>query len=262
MGADIYQGPAYDTDSRQPRMHPSYAVLVSVRSAKPCATHSFALHPFVLHRRVARVTHKWRPRASSMSVGMEPLSDLMERYARGDEEVFEALYRSMAPRLHRFCRRLAVHGPEAEDLFQETFLRLHRARATYITGANVFHWAFTIARSIYLTRLRYWRRRPEELGARDDVADLEQLQPEHHATPEAEVLAEHLLEIAQDELGRMSEKNRVAYVLLKEEGLSAKEAAMVLGTTPTVVKQRAHRAYVQLRAALDAGERRRYESET
>jgi RNA polymerase sigma-70 factor (ECF subfamily) len=50
----------------------------------------------------------------------------------------------------------------------------------------------------------------------------------------------------------MSEKNRVAYVLLKEEGLSVREAAAVLGATTAVVRQRAHRAYIQLRSALSA----------
>ena len=50
----------------------------------------------------------------------------------------------------------------------------------------------------------------------------------------------------------MSEKNRVAYVLLQEEGLSIKEAAAVLGTAPDVVKQRAHRAYARLRTAVGA----------
>ena len=70
------------------------------------------------------------------------------------------------------------------------------------------------------------------------------------ATPEAEVLAGDLLDVAIHELHRMSEKNRLAYILLKDEGLSAKEAAAILGTTPAVVKQRAHRAYERLRAAL------------
>ena len=50
----------------------------------------------------------------------------------------------------------------------------------------------------------------------------------------------------------MSEKNRVAYILLREEELSVQEAADVLGTTTAVVKQRAHRAYEQLRAAVGA----------
>src|SRR4026207_1126349 len=65
----------------------------------------------------------------------------------------------------RAARRAAPGLVEADDCFQETFLRLHRARATYVTGANPLHWAFAIARSVYLTRLRYWRRRPAQLGA-------------------------------------------------------------------------------------------------
>jgi transcriptional regulator with GAF, ATPase, and Fis domain len=57
---------------------------------------------------------------------------------------------------------------------------------------------------------------------------------------------------SENDSAAMSEKNRVAYVLVKEEGLSIKEAAAVLGTTAAVVRQRAHRAYMQLRTALSA----------
>ena len=59
-----------------------------------------------------------------------------------------------------------------------------------------------------------------------------------------------LLDIVGSELRKISEKNRSAYVLVKEEGLSTKEAAAVLGTTAAAVKQRAHRACEHLRAAL------------
>jgi RNA polymerase sigma-70 factor (ECF subfamily) len=178
------------------------------------------------------------------------LTSLMERYARGEDRVFEQLYALLAPRLYRFCMRLAPSVAEADDCFQETFLKLHRARATYVTGANPLYWAFAIARSVYLSRLRYWRRRPEHLGATRDIAEAGELQT-HEATPESEVAAQHLHDTLASELSRMSEKNRIAYVLLKEEHLSAREAAAVLGTTVEVVKQRAHRAYQSLRAALN-----------
>src|SRR4026207_2068166 len=95
------------------------------------------------------------------------------------------------PRLPRCCLRLATSVVEAGDCFQETFLRLHRARATYVTGANPLHWAFAIARSVYWTRLRSWRRRPEQLGASRDIAEAGELQA-HDTTPEAEVSAQHL----------------------------------------------------------------------
>ena len=113
----------------------------------------------------------------------------MERYARGEDRVFEQLYRLLAPRLYRFCMRLAPSVAEADDCFQETFLKLHRARATYVTGANPLYWAFAIARSVYLSRLRYWRRRPEHLGATRDIAEAGELQT-HEATPESEVAAQ------------------------------------------------------------------------
>jgi RNA polymerase sigma-70 factor (ECF subfamily) len=189
-----------------------------------------------------------------MDAGTENTRDLMERYATGDERVFEALYRALAPRLRGFCRRLALHQAEADDLFQETFLKLHRARGTYVTGANVLHWSFAIARSIFLTKLRQRRRRPEQLGAAEDVARQEGIQIQDLDTPEQEALAANQLDVAVDELGRMSEKNRVAYVLMKEEGLSSHEAAAILGTSAAVVKKRVQRACEQLRTALEVGE--------
>lgn len=190
------------------------------------------------------------------------LDELMERYASGDEAVFEQLYQLMAPRLYRFCLRLARCATEADDLLQETFLKLHRARAAYVPGADALHWAFAIARSVYLTRLRYWRRRPEGLGSASDIAERDDMLSNDGASPEDEALAQDLVDVVAFELGRMSEKNRVAYSLLKEEGLCAKDAAAVLGTTADAVKQRAHRAYEQLRAALDAAGRRNHGNRT
>jgi len=187
-----------------------------------------------------------------METSADQLDELMQRYAKGEDEVFEELYRLMAPRLYRFCLRLATRRPEADDCFQETLLRIHRARATYLKGASTLHWAFAISRSVYCDRLRYWRRRPEDLGSANDVAEQERLHADHYYSPEAAVRAHDLRDVLTLELDRMSEKNRVAYVLLKEEGLSVKEAAAVLGTTAPVVRQRAHLAYAQLRTALGA----------
>jgi len=187
-----------------------------------------------------------------METNADELSELMQRYASGENGVFEELYRLMTPRLYRFCLRLATAKSEADDLLQETMLRVHRARATYLGGSNALHWAFAISRSVHLDRLRYRRRRPEDLGSSDDVAEHDWLRADDGYSPEGEVLAHDLAQVVTAELARMSEKNRVAYVLLKEEGLSAKAAAEVLGTTAPAVRQRAHRAYEQLRTALGA----------
>ena len=183
----------------------------------------------------------------------ERLSELMRRYSRGEDEVFELLYTAMSSRLYRFCVRLVGSRSDADDLFQETFLRIHRARATYLPGGNAMHWAFAIARAVNLDRVRYRRRRPEQPHSANDVAEDDRLRADDRYNPEVEARTHELVDVVTGELHRMSEKNRAAYSLLQEEGLSVKEAAAVLGTTPDVVKQRAHRAYERLRTAVGAG---------
>jgi RNA polymerase sigma-70 factor (ECF subfamily) len=184
----------------------------------------------------------------------DSLARLMARYAAGEDGVFDAIYQGLEAPLYRFCLRLTARRHEADDLFQETFLKLHRARATYAPGASVLHWSYAIARSLYLSRVRYWRRRPEWLSSANDVAALEDIHVDAESTPEAELIADRLLDVVVAELRKMSEKNRSAYVLMREEGLSAADAAAVLGTTVDGVKQRAHRADQQIKSALsDAG---------
>jgi RNA polymerase sigma-70 factor (ECF subfamily) len=176
------------------------------------------------------------------------VDEVMRRYAGGDEAAFDELYAALSPRLYSFCVRLAGRNGDAEDLFQDAFLKLHRSRATYVSGASVLHWAFAIVRSTHLDRLRKRTRRPEKLVASTDEvlgAIFESV-----GSPESDLHAETLARIVEQELQRMSERNRSAYILLKIEGLSAVEAAAVLGTTGDAVKQRAFRAYEALREAL------------
>lgn len=173
---------------------------------------------------------------------------IMRRYAGGDDAAFDELYAALSPRLYSFCVRLAGRNGDAEDLFQDAFLKLHRSRATYVSGANALHWAFAIVRSTHLDRLRKRARRPETLIASTD--DVLGAILESAGSPESELHAEALARIVEQELQRMSEKNRSAYILLKIEGLTAVEAAAVLGTTGDAVKQRASRAYDTLREAL------------
>lgn len=185
------------------------------------------------------------------SAEREDLDEIMQRYARGEEDVFDRLYALLSPRLYRFCLRLTGGAPEADDLFQESFLRIHRARASYVGGSSVLAWAFAIARSLHLDRLRYRRRHPEDVTPTSDPVG-HGLSSDSTSSPEAEVGAHELLKIVTLELNKMSELSRVAYLLLKEEGLNVSEAAAVLGTSTDAVKQRAHRAYNQIRAALCA----------
>lgn len=178
------------------------------------------------------------------------LGALMARYGAGDESAFEGLYRLLSPRLYAFCMRLTRRRTEADDLFQETFLKLHRSRATYQPRAAAIHWAFAVARSVHLDRIRFQRRRPEAVVETDEGLSTFTSLEDSAGSPEEHARARQLMTIVDRVLRELPETQRAAYVLIREEGLSVAEAASVLGGTPTAVKLRAFRAYEAIRAAL------------
>jgi len=180
----------------------------------------------------------------------------MERYARGDEAAFGALYDALAPRLLGFLRKATRDACAAEDLMQLTLLHMHRARGSFISGAPVSAWAFAIARRLMTDHAR--RRRVEQRLFSEARADDDRMAYEPTAATAAadDVLHARRLEVRlRQRIEALPELQRTAYRLLQQEGLSLKSAAEVLGTSVIAVKLRAHRAYVALRAVLrEAGE--------
>jgi RNA polymerase sigma-70 factor, ECF subfamily len=175
----------------------------------------------------------------------------MERYATGDEAAFGELYDAIAPRLLGFLHKATRDAFAAEELMQETLLHMHRARGSFISGAPVLPWAFTIARRLMTDRVR--RRRVEQRLFAEAPADDDRMAHEPTAATETaeDVLhARRLARSLQQRMDTLPELQRTAYWLLHQEGLSLKKAAEVLGTSVTAVKLRAHRAYTALRAAV------------
>ena len=171
----------------------------------------------------------------------------MERYARGDDAAFGAIYDALAPRLYGYLVRQTRDLARAEDLVQQTLLHMHRARGSFIPGAQVTPWAFAIARRLLIDGLRRGKR--EVLRATDDEAS-EDVAVATDPRADDLVQAQETAHRIQRELARLPEGQRVAFELIKQDGLSLAEAAEVLGTTVAAVKLRAHRAYEALRAVL------------
>jgi RNA polymerase sigma-70 factor (ECF subfamily) len=168
----------------------------------------------------------------------------MARYAEGDEAAFAVVYDEVAPRLHAYLVKQTRDVARAEDLVQQTFLQMHRARGSFIPGAEVLPWAFAIARRLMIDGFRRGKR--EVLDGGDRTDDRPALDPAADDLVQAQELASRI----RRELARLPETQRVAFELVKGEGLSLSEAAQVTGTTVAAVKLRAHRAYEALRAAL------------
>jgi RNA polymerase sigma-70 factor (ECF subfamily) len=168
----------------------------------------------------------------------------MDRYASGEAEAFAEVYDALADRLYRFLARRTGDSALAEDLLQQTFLHMHCARETYVTGGEVVPWAFCIARRLSVdTYRRSGREILGDLG--DDYVDSSDT-PEEALSEKQTALGFHRA------LSELPEPQRVAFELTKYDGLSHAEAAHVLGTTVTAVKLRVHRAYELLRASQEA----------
>src|SRR3954470_24019582 len=98
------------------------------------------------------------------------LNTAMDRYACGDAQAFGMLHRALFPRLLAYLTRMSGAPALADDLVQETFLRMHRARSTFASGGAVLPWAYAIARNVHIdharaAKLRSTERLPSDPGA-------------------------------------------------------------------------------------------------
>jgi RNA polymerase sigma-70 factor, ECF subfamily len=177
----------------------------------------------------------------------------MARYADGDTHAFAEVYDELAPSLHHYLQKLTRDDAAAEDLLQQTFLRMHDARGRFEPGAAAEPWAFSIARRLFID----WYRRGRNVivtGLIDDDDTFASTEPDAEAILHGYQLAERL----ERTLNALPTQHREVFLLVREHGLSLSQAAEVLGITQLAVKMRVHRAYEGLRAAFEEvyGERR------
>src|SRR5687767_1442145 len=102
--------------------------------------------------------------------GDERLRALMREYQAGRFEAFDELYVLLAPTLRRYLLGQTRDTARADDLLQDTFLQLHRARHTYDPSYPLTPWAIAIARHVWLMDRRTQSRRP---WAPEDVTTME-----------------------------------------------------------------------------------------
>lgn len=181
------------------------------------------------------------------------LNQAMERYANGEDGAFRMLYAGLAPRLRPFLRRMTGSPEQADDLVQETFVRMHRARGTFGSGAAVVPWAYAIARNVYIDAHRARKARPQEVSDHRGDDDHATFEPDAgpSASGEEHAVARQTAAIVDRALREMTVARREAFVLIRYEGRSIKEAAQILGATEGAVKLRAFHAYQEIRAALE-----------
>src|SRR5271155_5824667 len=175
-------------------------------------------------------------------VSRQSFSDLdrwMERYQQADPDAPAALVGALSPALLRFFKSQVASREQADDLLQETWMRIHRVRHTYRPGEPVLPWIYAIARRVRVDGYRRTRRITLHETAMDVFPDRPRQQDARNPISAFETL-----------VAVLPEAQREVITMLKVGGLSLEEVARATSCTVGAVKQKASRAYERLRRLL------------
>ena len=175
---------------------------------------------------------------------------LMKRGAEGDEDAFRQLVERWETPVFVFMLRMLGSREDAQDLTQETFIRMIRHASRYRPENRFQSWLFRIAGNLARSRQR-----------RRQVLRWIRFDNEHHdpPTPEPDPLADLERHEARAEvrqaISRLPERQRRALVLKQYQGLKYKDIAQTMGLTVGSVQMLLHRAMLALRQELLPGQK-------
>jgi RNA polymerase sigma-70 factor (ECF subfamily) len=170
------------------------------------------------------------------------LDGWMVRYQQADPEAPGALIAGLSPALLGFFRSQPAIREHADDLLQETWLRIHRVRHTYRPGEPALPWVYAIARRVGIDGYRRMRRIASHESAMDPLPERPSRAHTHNALPEFDAL-----------VATLPQAQREVVTMMKVGGLSLEEVARATSSTVGAVKQKAYRAYEKLRTLLETG---------
>ncbi len=178
---------------------------------------------------------------------------------QGHAEAFTELVRRHSSLVYGLCLRLTGNPVDAEDIMQETFLKVHLKLGTFRNEASFSTWLYRIASNTALMHLRRQRRRPVERPIEDCLPDFDEtgtyacrdFDYSHAARADKVVEQRELARAALGFIVELPESYRVAFVLRDLQELKTKEVAAILGLEVPAVRQRVHRARLMLRDRLN-----------
>lgn len=187
----------------------------------------------------------------------DPDVRLMLAVRDGDAAAFEQLMQRYQNRVLTVLQHLVGSPQEAEDLAQEVFLRVFRARKNYAAGAKFSTWLFTIVNNVAFNARR-GRSRRKEVQVRDEVsssgsvrgmADL--AQAASGMMPTRVIDKEEMRDVVRAALDVLNERQRMAVLLNKFEGLGYADIAEAMQMSPQAIKSLLSRARVALRDVIE-----------
>jgi RNA polymerase sigma-70 factor, ECF subfamily len=177
----------------------------------------------------------------------------MERLAADHDAALNDLMERHATPIFRFLCRMVGNENDADDLSQETFVRVFKARKSFRTSETFSTWLYTIAANLARNHFR-WRSRHPNVSLDAEVGESEQkpgsLIPANDPAPSEQTLAAERVIAVRAAVAKLPEDLREAVVLCEWEERTVAEAAVILQATPKAVESRLYRARQILREKL------------
>ena len=182
--------------------------------------------------------------------------ELMLSYRGGDEAAFEMLYRRHEKPLLNFFYRVVMNAVDAENLCQETFFRIVRAKKKYEATAKFKTWLFQIALNLCRDRLRRMKHRShislntQASSQNDGDIELHELISDPSSDLEKHMETEELGALVQGAITSLPEDEHLVVVLKEYQGTKFSEIANIMNCPIGTVKSLNHRAHKKLRKIL------------
>jgi len=169
----------------------------------------------------------------------------MLRYRDGDVGAFETLYKRHNDAVYRYLLRLCQHRDAAEDVFQEVWGKIIKARESYRPTAKFTTFLYRVAHNCFIDHIRRNRRHAQTIAIEPDS------QPDPGESPETQTERRLARRRLLDALQQLPCEQRDVFLLREEAGFSLDQIASITGTNRETAKSRLRYAVRKLRTAID-----------
>ena len=187
---------------------------------------------------------------------VDPDVQRMLRVRSGDDQAFEELVANYQGRVLGLLTHMNGTADGAEDMAQEVFLRVYRSRLTYEPAARFSTWLFRITQNVAFNRRRTLSRRKETRFNEDASGSFSSFGPgsvpeRSGLTPQRRAAAGEVQDVVRTAIARLNDRQRLALLLHRFEGLSYAEVGEVMDLSLPAVKSLLSRARESLRHELE-----------
>ena len=178
--------------------------------------------------------------------------DLVRDFSRGDEKAFEELYHRYDRQLYGYLNNMIGNASEADEVFEETWLRVIEKLPKYRDEGRFSAWLFRVARNLFIDRVR--RKNPERNSISLDDDETLPVAASDAGSPERIADAGDLAEVIDAAIGGLPPELREVF-LLRQQEVPFKEIALIQGCTINTVLSRMQYALRNLRKSLSQVDR-------